>query len=422
MPILNPGNSPDLHCLSLLQKQKAQDVFDLCAPKGLPVLGTLTQGHKVLALLYKTGFGQDLEGLNLKVKGATCWLLQEGCQLRAQPCALGRRGTSGASRIPTAMGRRGQLWCWFVEDESHGAHEALRGLARAACSAAQPHPHCCPAFRCLRRPRVCLAVQRHRCRAAQALHRPRPCGSVSDTGLSGREQVRKPRSLLPPHRRCRRDPGCRGHAAAKPLSPRPPRLLRVPLPLPAGVIYTVSCPGKFRSLTFPGWFPLSCLAPIGSSHRAPALLCRHPPVPAGSREVPAGPGEGAVPPSGRTDRAQPAWERWRTRPRVHPSAWVLPRGRTAGGREDAPGHRCGAFGFLPNRRPPLSLPSPPLVLPTRSRLACASPPFPSPSHPAANKMAAAWPFCFPSGKGEARTLGLGSFLEPNSPVSTWHRL
>lgn len=43
---------------------------------------------------------------------------------------------------------------------------------------------------------------------------------------------------------------------------------RVPLPLSAGVIYTVSCPGKFRSLTLRGWFPLSCPAAFGSSRRA----------------------------------------------------------------------------------------------------------------------------------------------------------
>lgn len=70
--------------------------------------------------------------------------------------------------------------------------------------------------------------------------------------------------------------------------------------------------------------------------------------------------------------------------------------------------------LLSNLHPPFSLVS-------------VSPPFPSPSHAEANKMAAAWPFCFLPAR-EARTLGLGSFLEsaamfePNSSASTWHRL
>lgn len=59
-----------------------------------------------------------------------------------------------------------------------------------------------------------------------------------------------------------------------------------------------------------------------------------------------------------------------------------------------------------------TLPSPslsPPILPVCSRLACVSPPFPSPSHPAANKMAAAWPFCFPSGRGKPGRWDLALF-------------
>lgn len=74
--------------------------------------------------------------------------------------------------------------------------------------------------------------------------------------------------------------------------------------------------------------------------------------------------------------------------------------------------------------PSLSPPYPSRVLPPGLRLS--SLPFSLPSRSKQNGCCMA--ILFSVWKGEARTLGLGSFLEaaamfePNSPVSTWHRL
>lgn len=205
--------------------------------------------------------------------------------------------------------------------------------------------------------------------------------------------------------------------AMLPLNHRPQGLW-VPLPLPVGVIYTISCPGKFRSLTLPGWFPLSCPAPIGSSSRARALRYRWWPgrslrVPAGRMEVPAGPGGGSVTPF-RPDTSSSTGLGWLEKPTPCPS---LRMGPAVGLDPLGPGRRKGGRAWaslqsfwVPAESTPSPLPpSPPLILPACSRLACVSPPFPSPSHPAANKMAAAWPFCFLSGRGKPGRWDLALF-------------
>lgn len=187
-------------------------------------------------------------------------------------------------------------WKGRRTDRNGGAHAAFCSMSccpdggwagTAACSTAQPRP--LPV-----QPLVCAEGQ-GRTRAPRYGQVPGSCSRCPGVlesaeaslpaspdpvralamrlhfgaGSSGWEQARKPRGLLPgpPGHRCREDRGCGGHAATEPPALRPPRQQWVPLPLPAGVIDTVSCPGKFRSLTLPGWFPLSCPAPIGSSHR-----------------------------------------------------------------------------------------------------------------------------------------------------------
>nr|XP_041577151.1 uncharacterized protein LOC116809334 [Taeniopygia guttata] len=212
------------------------------------------------------------------------------------------------------------------------------------------------------------------------LRQARPGGTESEQGKLG--------SLLP------RVP--LGSGLWRPRCPQG----RVPLPLSAAVIYTISCPGKFRSLTLLAWFPLSCPAPFGSSRRAqqqPGRTAR-----AGWR-CQAGPGREVSPMSGRTTRAQLAWEGWKTSPVSIPPA--QPRCGTGQGRQEEGGR---ARAWLQSFWVPAELTPSPLP-PHPSRLACVSPPFPSPSHPAANKMAAPWPFCFPSGRGKPGRWDLALF-------------
>lgn len=135
-----------------------------------------------------------------------------------------------------------------------------------------------------------------------------------------------------------------------------------------------------------------------------------------------GPGRAVSPMTGRTNQAQPSWEGWKTNPCVHPSAsvplwdWTGP----AGGRRTRPGMAAELLGSCRID----ALPSPPSSFPPGLRLP--SLPFSLPSRSKQNGCSMA--ILFPVWKGEAGTPGLGSFLEaaamsePNSPVSTWHRL
>lgn len=224
--------------------------------------------------------------------------------------------------------------------------------------------------------------------------------------------------------------------AMLPLNHRP-QGLRVPLPLPVGVIYTVSCPGKFRSLTLPGWFPLSCPAPIGSSSRARALRYRQWQgrslrLPAGRMEVPAGPGGGSVTPF-RPDTSSSTSLGWLEKPtpclslRMGPAVGLdplVPGGRKGGRARASLQSFWVPAESTPSPLPPSPPPHPSRLLPPGLRLP--SLPFSLPSRSKQNGCCMA--ILFSVWKGETRTLGLGSFLEaaamfePNSPVSTWHRL
>lgn len=144
----------------------------------------------------------------------------------------------------------------------------------------------------------------------------------------------------------------------------------------------------------------------------------------GRTEVPARPGEGNVTPvrMHNSSSTSPGWLEKLTpvSTPLHRSCRGAGRGRSApaGGREDVPGHRCGAF-WVPAESTPSPLPpSPPHPSHTLPP-ACVSPPFPSPSHPAANKMAAAWPFCFLPGRGKPGRWDLALFgrLRPCSSPS-----
>lgn len=190
----------------------------------------------------------------------------------------------------------------------------------------------------------------------------------------------------------------------EPLSQRPRWLPRVPLPLPhspAGVIYTVSFPGKYRSWTLPGWFPFSCPAPIGSCHR----------------EQPHGAGRGGAGGSART------WQRHVTPSRTSTSSHVL----------ETPTHgpiqQWGWTGPL-NPQQEAGRTEPGISAKLFSSHCIQPSPFPSLPFfpPISGEQNGCMAILFSAWKGEARTLGLGSsweaaaMFEPNSPFLTWHRL
>lgn len=146
------------------------------------------------------------------------------------------------------------------------------------------------------------------------------------------------------------------------------------------------------------------------------------PDPPGGMEVPARPRKGSVTRVRPDNSGSTGLGGLENQPCVHPSGSVLPWDWTgpAGGKRTRPGMAAELLGSCRID----ALPSPPSSFPPGLRLP--SLPFSLPSRSKQNGCSMA--ILFPVWKGEAGTLGLGSFLEaaamsePNSPVSTWHQL